>query len=94
MRKQGSKKKSEMECKPGACPSFQYFYPVFILFFGGTHIDVGRPGCECVSESFPDEGDKVEVISRALIQRDSLSCATLGAHKQVELRAGLKIVRT
>lgn len=52
------------------------------------------PRCECASESFPDEGDKVEVISRALIQRDSLSRAALGAHDQVELRSELKIVRT
>ncbi len=36
-----------------------------------------RPGCEYASESFPDEGDKVEVISRALIQYDSPRSATL-----------------
>lgn len=50
---------------------------LFIIFFHSTHIDAERPGCECASESFPDEGDKVEVISRALIQYDSPISATL-----------------
>lgn len=42
-----------------------------LQFFHRTHIDAEKAGCECVSESFPDEGDKVEVISSALMQYDS-----------------------
>ncbi|KAJ8000771.1 hypothetical protein DPEC_G00183790 [Dallia pectoralis] len=50
--------------------------------FRRTHIDAEKVGCECVSESFPDEGDKVEVISGALIQYDSQGGAWYTFKKQ------------
>ena len=62
-----------------AHPSFSSSPPRLSLFiyclqlFHRTHIDAEKAGCESVSESFPDEGDKVEVISRALMQFDSPS---------------------
>lgn len=55
---------------PSSLPCLSLF--IYCLqFFHRTHIDAEKAGCECVSESFPDEGDKVEVISRALMQYDS-----------------------
>lgn len=56
--------------EPPSLPCLSLF--IYCLqFFHRTHIDAEKAGCECVSESFPDEGDKVEVISRALMQYDS-----------------------
>ncbi|TNN61933.1 hypothetical protein EYF80_027860 [Liparis tanakae] len=40
-----------------------HFHQGLINFFHRTHIDAEKAGCECVSESFPDEGDKGNLFS-------------------------------
>lgn len=76
-RTQGKENKKERMTRRGLPPFLPSSLPCLSLFiyclqfFHRTHIDAEKAGCECVSESFPDEGDKVEVISRALMQYDS-----------------------
>lgn len=75
---QRTEEETQGKCHPEPPPPSSLPHPtpisLFIYclqFFHRTHIDAEKAGCECVSESFPDEGDKVEVISRALMQYDS-----------------------
>lgn len=64
-------KRKQRKKPPSSSPLRVSLFIYCLQFFHRTHIDAEKAGCECVSESFPDEGDKLEVISRALMQYDS-----------------------
>lgn len=69
--KRKQRKKPASPSPPPSSPPRVSLFIYCLQFFHRTHIDAEKAGCECVSESFPDEGDKVEVISRVLMQYDS-----------------------